>query len=82
MIPTTQHWDQNAKKLQKKTKIKILRNKTMCKNKWNVLNSNDKKLVEYHNLVLEIIPILKKFLLKIKHDFIYLVNSIDIVTIP
>ncbi len=48
MIPITQWWDKIVDELHKKTKIKNLKNKTMCKEKWNALNSDYKKLTDYH----------------------------------
>ncbi len=43
-----QQWDKIAKELQKKTKIKNPRSETMCKDNWNVLNFDYKKLADYH----------------------------------
>jgi hypothetical protein len=48
MIPATQRWDKIIEELQKKTKIKNSKSGTMCKDKWNVLNFNYKKLANYH----------------------------------
>ncbi len=38
MVPSKQRWEKLAKELQKKIKSKFPRNKTMCKDKWNVPN--------------------------------------------
>lgn len=37
-----------GKRLQKRAKVKNPRNDVMCKDKWNSLNSNFKKLIDYH----------------------------------
>jgi hypothetical protein len=44
MVLSKLRWEKLAKKLQKKIKSKFLINKTMCKNKWNVPNSDYKNL--------------------------------------
>jgi hypothetical protein len=44
MVPTAQHWNMIVDKLQKIVHAKILQNGKMCKDKWNGLNSNYKKL--------------------------------------
>jgi hypothetical protein len=48
MIHATQCQEEFVKKLQKRTKIKIIKKETMCKNNWNAFNSNYKRLVNYH----------------------------------
>jgi hypothetical protein len=48
MITATQRWDKIVEELQKRTKIKNPRSGTMCKDNWNVLNFNYKKLADYH----------------------------------
>jgi hypothetical protein len=48
MMPAMQQWDEIVEELQKKTKIKNPRSRTMCKDNWNVLNFDYKKLADYH----------------------------------
>jgi hypothetical protein len=48
MVHTSQKWDKMADDLQKITKLKVPYNGKMCKDKWNGLNSNYKKVVDYH----------------------------------
>jgi hypothetical protein len=44
IMPSKQRWEKIVDELQKKIKSKFQRNDTMCKDKWNVLNSIIKKL--------------------------------------
>jgi hypothetical protein len=48
MIHATQCQEKFVKKLQKKTKINIMKKETMYKNKWDAFNSNYKRLFNYH----------------------------------
>lgn len=43
-----QHWEKFSKKLKKVTKNKFPKH-VMCKEKWNSLNFNFKKLIDYHS---------------------------------
>lgn len=45
MVLTTHKWDKMANDF---TKLKVLCNEKMCKDKWNGLNSNYKKFADYH----------------------------------
>lgn len=48
MIPFVQCSDKIDNDLEQKTQKKFARDGTMCKDKWNSLNSNNKKLIDYH----------------------------------
>jgi hypothetical protein len=48
MIFFVQCSDKIVEDLQQKTKNKFIRNGTMCKDKWNSLNSYNKKIANYH----------------------------------
>jgi len=48
MILDVQCWDRIVKEPQKKMQNQFSWNDIMCKNNWNFLNFNYKKLVEYH----------------------------------
>jgi hypothetical protein len=51
MISSTQHRNKIVEKLQQRTKNKFPRNGRMCKNKWNSLNSNYKKIYIYYMIL-------------------------------
>jgi hypothetical protein len=48
VVLVLQKWNNITKQLLKFTYTKMLKNKKMCKDKWNGLNSNYKKLLNYH----------------------------------
>jgi hypothetical protein len=48
MISTAQRWDRIVKELQKATQSKFPKTGVMCKDKWNSLNFDFKKLSYYH----------------------------------
>jgi hypothetical protein len=48
MVPIPQKWNKIAEKLQKIVHMRVPRNGKMCKDKWNVLNFDYKKLVHNH----------------------------------
>jgi hypothetical protein len=48
MISTAQRWDRIVKELQKATQSKFPKTDVMCKDEWNSLNFDFKKLSYYH----------------------------------
>lgn len=48
MIPTTQQWIEIAYDLQKMINMWMMQNGGMCKDKWNKLNLDYKKISNYH----------------------------------
>ncbi len=48
MVFIAQQWNKIAEELQKMVQSKVPRNNKMCKDKWNQLNFNYKKLSNYH----------------------------------
>jgi hypothetical protein len=48
MIPFVQCLNKIAKNLEQKTKSKFAKDGTMCKDKWNSLNSIYTKIIDYH----------------------------------
>jgi hypothetical protein len=48
MLRIAHKWDKIAKELQKLTTSRIAHIGKMCKNKWNGLNSDFKKISDYH----------------------------------
>lgn len=79
MIPAMQCRYRITKELQKKHKISMPMNDTMCKDKWNVLNSNYKKIADYHKGIGNHTSF-GSHLLKRKNDFIYFNNTTKNIT--
>ncbi len=48
MVPTAQQWNATIDEFQKFIHAKIPLNGKMCKDKWNGLNSDYKRLSNYH----------------------------------
>jgi hypothetical protein len=48
MVPVVMWWNKIAKEFKKLIKNKMPRNGTMCKDKWNGINLDFKKLSNYH----------------------------------
>jgi hypothetical protein len=48
LIVVVVQWNKICEELQKFIKNKLSKNKNMCKDKWNGINSNFKKLSNYH----------------------------------